>query len=41
MYFFNGLECIGHAFDVKQRQQGHTGLSQATSVNPTLSVTVQ
>lgn len=35
MCFLAGLERIGHAFDVKQQQQEHTGLSQSTSVNLT------
>lgn len=37
MYFLSELEFIGHAFDVKQEQQQHTALSQATSLNVTLT----
>lgn len=39
--FLAGLECIGHAFDVKQHQQQHMGLSHSTSVNLTLIIAVQ
>lgn len=41
MYFLSGLEFVGHAFDVKQEQQQHTALSQATSLSVTLTVAVQ